>query len=211
MNDGVSPPQNVDGIEQLNHPLPDWWKWIFLTSLLFCLGYALYYHVGAPGRSMIDSYDATLAANTRLLFAEIGELEPNEETILRYADKPNWVRVGQTIFKTHCISCHGRDGEGGVGPNLTDDHYKYVRTADDIANVVIKGAGKGAMPPWGERLEPNEVVLISSYVVALRGSYSGGAGKAPEGNPIPAWPDPPPEPEPPSEEQEHEQPVDSAS
>ncbi len=100
----------------------------------------------------------------------------------------------QTVYKTNCISCHGRDGEGKVGPNLTDDFYKNVSKIEDIARVINKGAGNGAMPAWATRIHPNEVVLVSAYVASLRGSTPAGEAKGPEGNQIPAWPAPPVEP-----------------
>ena len=182
-----------DGIQEYDNPLPGWWKWLFIATVVFSIFYALYFHIGAPGRSMLDNYDVALAANTRLQFAEIGDLQPNAETIVTYANKPNWLRVGQTVFKTNCISCHGRYGEGKVGPNLTDEYYKNVRTVEDIARVLNKGAGNGAMPAWADRLHPNEIVLVSAYVASLRGTQPAAEGKGPEGNLIDPWPAPPPE------------------
>ncbi len=189
-----------DGIQEFDNPLPGWWKWMFVGSIVFSVFYAMYFHIGAPGRSVADQYDTALAANTRLQFSEIGDLEPTADNILLYANKKSWVNVGQTIFKTNCVSCHGRYGEGKVGPNLTDDFFKNVRKVEDIARVIIKGAGNGAMPAWANRLHPNEVVLVSAYVSSLRGTQPEGEVKGPEGIEIPAWPAPPSEPEKPATE-----------
>ena len=62
----------------------------------------------------------------RLQFGEIGDLKPDADTIVKYTTDPSWLKVGQTVYKTNCVTCHGRDGEGKVGPNLTDDFYKNV-------------------------------------------------------------------------------------
>ncbi len=180
-----------DGIQEFDNPLPGWWKWMFVGTIVFSIFYAMYFHIGAPGRSVSDQYDQALAANTRLQFAEIGDLQPTAENILLYASKKSWLSVGQTVFKANCISCHGRDGEGKVGPNLTDEFYKNVRKVEDIARIINQGAGNGAMPAWANRLHPNEVVLVSSYVASLRGVKTASKGKGPEGGQIPAWPDPP--------------------
>lgn len=184
----------IDGIEQLETPVPGWWKKTFITLLSLCPFYLLYYHIGAPGRSMADAYDQALARNTRLQFEEIGELKPDAETILRFTEKANWLKVGKVVFKTNCASCHGRSGEGAVGPNLTDDRYKNIRSVEDIARVVLQGANNKAMPAWDGKLHPNEVVLVSAYVASIRGTNVAG-GKAAEGGAIPAWPDVPAEPE----------------
>lgn len=183
-----------DGIQQYDNPLPRWWKWTFVATIVFSVFYAICFLSGAPGRSMLDSYDEALSANMRLQFSEIGTLEPDENTLLRYTAKPNWLKVGQTVFKANCITCHGREGEGKVGPNLTDEFYKNVKKIEDIASVINKGAGNGAMPAWSKRLHPNEVVLVAAYVASLRGSKPAAEAKGPEGNQIAPWPAPPVEP-----------------
>lgn len=171
---------SYDGIQEYDNPLPGWWKAIFVLSILYAIPYLMYYHNGVEERSIHGAYDQAVAANLRLQFAEIGELEPDRKTILKYMDDDEWKLVGQTVFKTHCVSCHGDKGQGKVGPNLTDDLWKNVKKVEDIATVVIRGAGGKAMPAWNNRLHPNEIVLVSSYVASLRGSLPPGtSGKAP--------------------------------
>lgn len=186
---------SYDGIQEFDNPLPSWWKWMFVGSIVYSMLYALFFHIGAPGRSIVDQYDAALAANTRLQFSEVGDLQPTADNILLYSSalvgsRKSWLSVGQTLYKTNCVSCHGRDGEGKVGPNLADDYYKNVHKVEDIARVISQGAGNGAMPAWGTRLLPNEIILVSAYVASLRGSPKGEGGKPPEGSEIPPWPEP---------------------
>lgn len=188
MSDAPKTDHNYDGIEEYDNPLPGWWKWLFIATIVYSPLYWLYYHGGAPGRSVEDRYAIALAANTRLQFAEIGDLTPDSETILRYMEKDSWLKVGQSVFRANCISCHGRDGEGKVGPNLTDEFYKNVAKVEDIARVINDGAGGGAMPKWSNRMHPNEVVLVAAYVATLRGQDL--EGRIPEGRKIPAWPAP---------------------
>ncbi len=191
MSDNSLTDHAYDGIQEFDNPLPGWWKWMFVGSIVFSVLYAMVFSMGAPGRSMVDQYDAALAANTRLQFKEIGDLSADRATILAYMQKDEWLKVGQVVFKTNCISCHGREGEGNVGPNLTDDVYKNVRDVEGIARVIAQGANKGAMPAWANRLHPNEVVLVAAYVATMRGQNL--PGRAPEGNPIPPWDDGSPE------------------
>lgn len=194
MNEPAKTDHAYDGIEEYDNPLPGWWKWVFIVTIAFCPFYWFFFHGGAKGRSIHDQYDAALAVNTRLQFEEIGELVADQDTILRYTQKPSWVKVGKVVFRTNCVSCHGREGEGKVGPNLTDEHFKNIKNVEDIATVIQKGANGNAMPAWANRLHPNEIVLVSAYIATLRGTNVDG-GKAPEGNLIPEWPDPPAEPE----------------
>lgn len=188
-----------DGIQEYDNPLPGWWTWMFAGTVVFSVFYLLYFHIGAPGRSIQEKYDVASAENTRKQFGELGDLQPDAVTLATYAqrdDKKNWLRVGETVYKTNCVSCHGRYGEGKVGPNLTDEYFKNVRKIEDIAMVINKGAGNGAMPAWADRLDPREVVLVSAYVASLRGTQPASEGKGPDGNEIAAWPTPPPAPAP---------------
>ncbi|MFG0263005.1 MAG: cbb3-type cytochrome c oxidase N-terminal domain-containing protein [Novipirellula sp. JB048] len=186
---------SYDGIQEFDNPLPGWWKWMFIGTIFFAFPYTAFYHSGAEGRTVIERYDKALAANQRLQFAEIGELTLDRDSVIRFLYQPSWLRVGQSVYKTHCVSCHGADGGGLVGPNLTDDSYKNVNDIGDVLSVIENGAGGGAMPAWKTRLSANEMVLVASYVASLRGTEAPD-GKTAEGRVIAPWPGPPAEEEP---------------
>jgi cytochrome c oxidase cbb3-type subunit 3 len=137
-----------------------------------------------------------LAANLELQFKEIGNLTVDRATLIEYVYKDKWLKVGKVVFKKNCVSCHGKEGQGLVGPNLRDEQYKNVTDIGDILTVLEKGANAGAMPAWKNRLSDNELLLVSSYVASLRGSGTVGGERAPEGRDIPPWPDKPAEQEP---------------
>ena len=167
--------------------LPTWWKRIFLATVLFCPPYLFWHYCGASGRTLAEQYDVALAANMKLQFGEIGELSLTEDNVIKYLYEDSWLKVGRAVFKSNCVSCHGSDGGGLVGPNLCDDSYKNVKQIGDILKVLQKGANGGAMPAWQSKLSPNEIVLVSSYVASLRGSNPSVAKPA-EGREIDPWP-----------------------
>ncbi len=178
---------SYDGIQEYDNPLPGWWKWLFGLTALFFIPYWVWFHLGTPGRSIQDQHDAQAARTFELRFSEIGVLEPDQATMVKYMNDPKWLTVGQATYKTNCATCHGQNGEGVVGPNLTDEHYKNVLKIEDVAKVISNGAGNGAMPAWGHRFShPNVTVLTAAYVASLRGKNE--TGKPPEGNVIPPWP-----------------------
>lgn len=177
-----------DGIQEFDNPLPGWWKWLFVASIVASPPYWIYYHSGTPGRTVIERYEVALADNARLQFAEVGELGGDRATIVKYMNETGWLTFGKSIYQTNCISCHKADGSGLVGPNLTDQYYKNVMHIEDIFTVVVNGAGGAAMPSWKNRLSQNEMVLVSAYVASLRGAAVGGSTRLPEGNLIPPWP-----------------------
>ncbi len=178
---------SYDGIQEYDNPLPGWWRFLFWASILFAPVYFFYFHNGMKGRSIHDQYNKHMASVFELRFSEIGELKADRETILKYMnDEPKWLAVGKVVYQTNCVSCHGTKGEGSIGPNLTDDHWKNVRKIEDIAKVIEDGAAKGSMPAWKNRLShPNQIVLTAAYVASMRKEPVG--GKAPEGEKIPAW------------------------
>ena len=182
---------DYDGIQEYDNPLPGWWKWMFVASILFAPPYFFYYHNGTAGRSQTDRYDRELAANLKLQFGALKDLQLDRASVVKYLYEPSWLQVGKSVFQANCVSCHAKDGGGLVGPNLTDESYKNIKDIGDILNVLQNGANAGAMPAWQNRLMKEEIVMVSSYVASLRGTTPSTEPKAPEGRPIPPWPGPP--------------------
>ena len=180
---------DFDGIQEYTHPIPRWWKSIFLCTIALAPIYTLVFHSGAPGSTTVEQFQAAMDANTRKQYGEIGDLASNEATMLEYMKKPKWVAVGGSIFKANCVTCHASDGGGNVGPNLCDESFKHIKQLPDIIKILNEGAGAGAMPAWAKRFShPNDIVLVSVYVASLRGSKPQ-AAKGPDGSVIPAWPE----------------------
>lgn len=179
-----------DGIREYDNPCPSWWTWIFVATFVFSIFYFVFFQFSPVSWTNDDLYQSSVVANLRLQFAEIGDLQPDEQTILRYMNRPDWLTVGERVYQAQCTRCHAADGSGLVGPNLTDNKYKNVRNLTDIARIINNGANNGAMPAWEPLLHQNEIVLVSSYVASLRGKNLTGPGI--EGDKeIPPWPEPP--------------------
>jgi len=178
---------SYDGIQEYDNPTPGWWNWIFIASVVMAPFYVMWFHSPTVDRDLAGQYERAFAKNLQLQFGEIGELEPTQANLLKYMDDKKWLTVGQVTFSTYCVSCHGRQAEGVSAPNLTDEYYKNVKEITDIAKVITNGANNGAMPAWGNRLHPNEVVLTAAYVASLRGKNESST-RAAEGNEIQPWP-----------------------
>jgi cytochrome c oxidase cbb3-type subunit 3 len=176
-----------DGIQEYDNPTPGWWNLIFFISIVFGGWYLLFYHASSISTSVAKGFDEDRALDLKKRFAAIGDLKPDEPTMLTYMTNVEWRSVGSMVFKAQCTSCHGPDGAGQIGPNLTDEHYKNVRQITDIPRVIIEGAAAGAMPAWKNRLHPNEIVLVAAYVASLRGQNLP-SPRGVEGDPIAPWP-----------------------
>lgn len=185
-NDVSLTDHSYDGIQEYDNPLPGWWKWVFVASVFFAPLYWAYFHFGPEERSIHGQYEQQMAEIFELRFSEIGELQPDRETLLKYMNDDQWLAVGKVMYKANCVSCHGADGGGLVGPNLTDNYWKNVRSIEGIAKVISDGAANGAMPAWKNRMShQNQIVLTAAYVASLQKNPV--PGKGPEGNPLEPW------------------------
>lgn len=178
-----------DGIREYDNPMPGWWVWMFAFTIAFSVLYGIYYHSDVPGRDLITDYEMAVGEDLKARFAEMGDLKTDAASLLLYMKKSDYVSAGMSIFKGNCVSCHGPNAEGLVGPNLTDDTWKNVKELADVPRVIRDGANNGAMPAWKTRMHPNEVVLVAAYIATLRGKNLPGP-RAPEGVVIPAWSSP---------------------
>ncbi len=178
-----------DGIQEYDNPTPGWWWLIFVVSIVYAAVYFFIYNVDPYAPTVYTALEDERTAANKKLFAREGDLNPDEPTILRYMHdeaKRDFLAVGASIFRANCVSCHGGSGEGVIGPNLTDDAYKNVKTLVDISSVISAGAAQGAMPAWGGRLSKPEIVLVSAYVGSLRGKNL--PGRVSEGTVAPPFP-----------------------
>lgn len=187
-NDSRLMDHEYDGIQEYDNPLPRWWNWIFAGSILFSFAYVTWYHVGT-GPSVEEKYQAEVAAYVERLLAALGEIQADDATIVRFMGNEDWMTAMSGAFVGNCSQCHAADGGGGIGPNLTDDRYKNVKTPQDIFNAISDGVAGTSMPAWKDRLREPQIILLASYVASLRGT-SPANGTAPEGDIAPPWPEP---------------------
>jgi cytochrome c oxidase cbb3-type subunit III len=177
---------SYDGIQEYDNPTPGWWTWLFIATIVFSGVYmaAMWLTVGQLSPEEFYRRDSIEA-----LKAQYGQLDgkvASDATLLELAADEKWSKVGQSIFLANCSSCHGGDGAGISAPNLTDDNYINVKTPFDMIDIVTKGRKAGAMPAWENRLLPVERMLVSAYVVSLRGKNLP-SPRGVEGEAIPAW------------------------
>ncbi len=106
--------------------------------------------------------------------------ETDTMTYVAVAD-PAALTEGERTFKTICSQCHGMLGEGGVGPNLTDDYWLNGGTMSDVVKAAKYGFPAKGMVPWLGQLTEEEILNVASYVLTLRGTNPPGA-RAPQGD-----------------------------
>ncbi len=174
-----------DGIREYDNPLPGWWVKLFWLTILFCVPYVLWYHIGI-GPSLHDKYEAELASYARQVMETYGNLQPDAVTIARFMDDDLAMTGMAGLFRSRCAQCHLSDGSGSVGSNLTDGHWVHVRSLPDLFEVIADGVPARGMPPWRDSLSQTQMVLLAAYVARMGRDPK--PGRAPEGERIDPWP-----------------------
>ncbi len=161
-------------LRELNNPLPRWWMWLFILTVVFGIAYLVLYpgagsRAGTLGWTSIGQYEAerkqALAAMAPL-YAKYAAM-PADALINDSAA----MGIGERLFVNNCAACHGSDGRGSKGfPNLTDDDWLWGSAHETIKQTITNGR-QGVMPPLAAAVgTPEDVHNLANYVLSLSGS-----------------------------------------
>ena len=89
------------------------------------------------------------------------EQEPTSNPRTSPAD----VALGAKTFRSHCSPCHGLNGEGGRGPNLTSGWFFHASSDLDLLNVISDGIPGTEMPALF--YSPDRVWQVVTYIRSL--------------------------------------------
>jgi len=161
---------SYDGIQEYDNPLPRWWLAIFWLTIIFAPLYVLYFHFGG-GLLATEKYDQEMIAfydrQAEQLLA-LGDI--SESTLADLTSDASMMNGGKKIFQTRCATCHGMFGEGGIGPNLTDQYWLHGAQLMNIYATVRDGVPSKGMLAWERQLRPAELMAVSAYVGTLLGT-----------------------------------------
>jgi cytochrome c oxidase cbb3-type subunit 3 len=174
---------NYDGILEYDNPLPRWWVWLFLITVVWGVVYMFYYHLAAMGPLQDQEYKAEFQMTTED-YARIAVKMNKMWADIKFEalNDPKDIESGKEIYQKNCVSCHGRAGEGGIGPNLTDNFYIHGQGIQNTMNTVINGVPEKGMISWKPLLKPEEIQKVSSYVLSMYGTNPPNP-KPPQGTP----------------------------
>lgn len=170
-----------DGIQEYDNRLPAWWLWCFYLTIAFAAGYWIYYtYGGGPDLSQELQAEQERHATLHPQSPQGGQ-GPDESQLLALVQNPAVVAKGKAAFLKTCLPCHGAQGQGGIGPNLTDDYWIHGNKMTDMLKVVKSGVPEKGMPPWGPVLSEEDQQASVAFIRTLHGTHPAGA-KAPQGS-----------------------------
>lgn len=177
---------NYDGIQEYDNDLPRWWLYLFYFTIIFGVFYVAYYELlgGATLEQTLNTQMTELEGVKQAAKANIpAAVERSESELIELASASDRIQVGKGVFESRCASCHGQQGQGIIGPNLTDDHWIHGGSLKEIKAVIETGVLAKGMLAWKGVLSDDEILAVMSYIHSLKGSNPPNA-KAPEGTKV---------------------------
>lgn len=163
---------NYDGITELDNHLPPWWKWLFYITIIWGIGYMIVYHVtdSLPLSDQEYQNEVTLAQEQKAKLLALKPAVVIDENALQYTKDEVLIQNGRKVYVTNCASCHLANGEGSIGPNLTDEYWIHGGSIKDIYVTIKNGVQEKGMIPWGPVLSAEQIRDVSFYIMSIRGT-----------------------------------------
>lgn len=162
---------DYDGIRELDNNLPPWWKYGFYLTIVVALIYLINYHITKTAPLQREEYSNSL----KKAEAEIAEYmkssanNVDENTVKTLTDASD-LTTGKDLFAGTCAACHGKLGEGGVGPNLTDQYWLHGGSIKDIFKTIKYGWSDKGMKSWKEDFSPMQIAQLASFIRSIKGT-----------------------------------------
>jgi len=171
-----------DGIKELDNPLPPWLKYIFYVTIVLSVCYLILVFVFEDD-SVIQQKEyrkEMVAARAKT------ETAAKEETVKAAAapmPQEQILAAGKSICDKTCVVCHGKFGEGLVGPNFTDEYWIHGGKPEDLKKVIVEGVIEKGMISYKSQFNNKQIDQVIVYILSLQGTNPPNQ-KAPQGEKI---------------------------
>jgi len=112
------------------------------------------------------------------------EVAGKEEAVKAAAAAPmtqeQILAAGKITYDKICVVCHGKFGEGLVGPNFTDDFWIHGGKPEDLLKVINEGVIDKGMLSYKSQLNKKQIDHDIAYILSLQGTNPPNQ-KAPQG------------------------------
>ncbi len=180
-------PHEYDGIQEYDQTLPNWWLFIFFSTLVFFpICWFGYYQLGfmrPDGEVIAEKMAEIQRVKAEELNAMLAKLD-DSVFYEKWGKDPEVIGRGQELFMANCTACHGQQldatmdlGNGQVVPlpglSLVDGIWQYGKNPMDLFKLINLGTPpeshgyNGArMAAWGQILPPMKIVELVSYIMS---------------------------------------------
>ena len=171
-----------DGIAELDNPTPPWFMYLFYSSIVIAVSYMIMYHVVGDGQIMTTEYaqENVEADQANIAYMKKYANSINENNVIVLTDAKS-IEDGEKIYAKNCVACHGDKGQGGVGPNLTDEFWLHGGSTKDVFHTLMEGVPEKGMISWKKTLNPIQIQHLVSFLSRFQGTNPENA-KAPQGD-----------------------------
>jgi cytochrome c oxidase cbb3-type subunit III len=163
-----------EDLREMNNPLPRWWMWLFVMTVVFAVVYLAFYPgLGSNAGSLKWTSANQLVAEQEKAKAAMAPVYAKYTTMSaeQLSRDPQAMGIGGRLYLNNCAQCHGSDARGSKGfPNLADTDWLGAGTPEYIAKTIAEGR-QGMMPPMAAGVGSAEDVRnVANYVLSLSGS-----------------------------------------
>jgi len=162
---------DYDGIRELDNRLPPWWLYGFYITIFFAVVYLWRYHVSHTAPLSHEELQIAMkqADEQKAIYLKKSANNVDENTVKRLTDAAD-LAGGEKVFTQSCAACHGKAGEGIVGPNLTDDYWLHGGSVKDVFKTIKYGWPEKGMRSWKDDLSPMQIAQVASYIKSIHGT-----------------------------------------
>lgn len=171
---------DYDGISELDNSIPAWWNLAFAGSIAFAIIYLIRFFItgGIPDQfKELAEADKQAAIQMEAYLAKAGGLIDENNVTMQDAAG---IAKGKELFGKNCVACHGPEGGGGIGPNLTDDYWLHGGSLKDVFYTIKYGWPEKGMKSWKDDFSPEQIADLASFVKSIHGTNPANA-KEPQG------------------------------
>ncbi len=173
---------DYDGIKELDNNLPPWWKYGFYATIVFAFVYISIYHVMGIGDLQDKEFETEMKVAKQKVEEYMKKSANNvDENSVKLLTDAADLAAGKDVYISNCLVCHGKAGEGTVGPNLADNYWLHGGSVVDIFKTIKYGWVEKGMKSWKEDLSPMQISQVTSFIKSLAGTNPPN-GKASQGD-----------------------------
>lgn len=162
---------DFDGIRELDNKLPPWWVYLFYLTIVWAAVYFYMFQYSDTAKTQEEIYYVEMeeAKIAKKLYASKQANLVNEYNVVSLTDEKSLAN-GKGVFITNCAACHGKEGGGLIGPNLTDPYWIHGGSTKDIFKTIKNGVPEKGMIAWKTQMSPSTIHELTSYIESIQGT-----------------------------------------